>query len=260
MRTESSQTCVSPRVLVVGAGINGAAVARELTLNGISVVVVDANDIAFGATSRSSRLIHGGLRYLERGDFALVRESLRERAILLKTAPDFVQPLRLRIPVRRRFGGLVWSLLTFCGWDRTGLGRFWLRCCPNARERGLWLIRLGLWMYDRLVPPYVPVRLRILRRADSFARTIHDRTARRCSATRTGTIAGLRRPHAHARRISRNGSPLDRPARPQRSDHTATGRHHQCDRSLGRCHAGRLASRFFKTLRWDEGKSLRDGE
>lgn len=150
MRTDSEQVASRPLVLVVGAGINGAAVARELTLNGVSVVVVDANDIAFGATSRSSRLIHGGLRYLERGDFALVRESLRERAILLKTAPQFVKPLRLRIPVRRRFGGLIWSLLTFLGWDRSCLGRFWLRCFPNARERGLWLIRLGLWMYDRL--------------------------------------------------------------------------------------------------------------
>src|SRR5262245_379448 len=100
MRTDSGQVDARPLVLIVGAGINGAAVARELTLNGVSVVVVDANDIAFGATSRSSRLIHGGLRYLERGDFALVRESLRERAILLKAAPDFVRPLRLRIPVR----------------------------------------------------------------------------------------------------------------------------------------------------------------
>lgn len=155
MRTDSEQIVARPVVLVVGAGINGAAVARELTLNGVSVVVVDANDIAFGATSRSSRLIHGGLRYLERGDFTLVRESLRERAILLKTAPQFVRPLRLRIPVRRRFGGLIWSALTFFGWDRSCLGRFWLRCFPNARERGLWLIRLGLWMYDRLAdsPP-----------------------------------------------------------------------------------------------------------
>ncbi|MFM9964167.1 MAG: glycerol-3-phosphate dehydrogenase/oxidase [Planctomycetaceae bacterium] len=150
MQIDPKQVASSPLVLVVGAGINGAAVARELTLNGISVIVVDANDIAFGATSRSSRLIHGGLRYLERGDFDLVRESLRERAILLKTAPQFVQPLRLRIPVRRRFGGLAWSVLTFCGWDRSWLGRFWLRCFPKARERGLWLIRLGLWMYDRL--------------------------------------------------------------------------------------------------------------
>ncbi len=140
------------------AGINGAAVARELTLNGVSVVVVDANDIAFGATSRSSRLIHGGLRYLERGDVALVRESLRERAILLKTAPQFVRPLRLRIPVRRRFGGLAWSLLTFLGWDHSWLGRFWLRCFPNARERGLYVIQLGLWMYDRLAADSSPLR------------------------------------------------------------------------------------------------------
>lgn len=150
MQMDSEQVVARPMVLIVGAGINGASVAREMTLNGVSVVVVDANDIAFGATSRSSRLIHGGLRYLERGDFALVRESLRERGILLKTAPDFVRPLRLRIPVRRRFGGLIWSVLTFFGWDRSWLGRFWLRCFPNARERGLWLIRLGLWMYERL--------------------------------------------------------------------------------------------------------------
>lgn len=147
-RTVSQPTL--PTVLIVGAGINGAAVARELVLNGVSVVVVDANDIAYGATSRSSRLIHGGLRYLERGDFALVRESLRERAILLKTAPDFVRPLRLRIPVRRRFGGLVWSALTFFGIERSWLGRSWLRLFPNARERGLYVIRLGLWLYDRL--------------------------------------------------------------------------------------------------------------
>ena len=86
MPTDSEQFISRPFVLVVGAGINGAAVVRELTLNGVSVVVVDANDVAFGATSRSSRLIHGGLRYLERGDFALVRESLRQRTILLKTA------------------------------------------------------------------------------------------------------------------------------------------------------------------------------
>src|SRR5712691_11201213 len=150
MLNGSDQLDATPLVLVVGAGINGAAVARELVLNGISVVVVDANDIAFGATSRSSRLIHGGLRYLEYGDVRLIRESLRERAILLRTAPQFVRPLRLRIPVRRRFGGLVWSVLTLFGWDRSWCGRFWLRCFPNARERGLWLIRLGLWMYNRL--------------------------------------------------------------------------------------------------------------
>ncbi len=137
-------------VLILGAGINGAAVARELVLNGLSVIVVDANDLAFGATSRSSRLIHGGLRYLEHGDIALVAESLRERAILLRTAPQFVRPLRLHIPVRRRLGGLVWSALKLFGWDQSRLAKAWLNWFPNARERGLWVARLGLWLYSRL--------------------------------------------------------------------------------------------------------------
>ena len=94
-------------VLILGAGINGAALARELALNGVGVVVVDTRDIASGATAYSSRLIHGGLRYLEYGDFSLVRESLGERTRLLRLAPQFVRPLRLFIPVRNRFGGLM---------------------------------------------------------------------------------------------------------------------------------------------------------
>ena len=69
----------APTVLILGAGINGCALARELLLNGVSVVLVDTADIASGATSYSSRLIHGGLRYLEYGEFDLVRESLAER-------------------------------------------------------------------------------------------------------------------------------------------------------------------------------------
>jgi glycerol-3-phosphate dehydrogenase len=62
-----------PPVLVLGAGINGCCVARELVLNGVSVMIVDRHDIATGATAKSSRLIHGGVRYLEYGDFGLVR-------------------------------------------------------------------------------------------------------------------------------------------------------------------------------------------
>ncbi|MGE3316272.1 MAG: FAD-dependent oxidoreductase, partial [Planctomycetaceae bacterium] len=96
-------------VLILGAGINGSAIARELVLNGVSCWIVDRNDIAFGATSRSSRLIHGGLRYLEYGDFLLVRESLAERTILRSVAPQFVEPLKLYIPVSQRTGGLLQS-------------------------------------------------------------------------------------------------------------------------------------------------------
>ena len=139
-----------PTVLILGAGINGAAVARELVLNGVSVCVVDRNDIAFGASARSSRLIHGGLRYLEYGDFRLVRESLQERKLLCRLAPQYVKPLRLFIPVQNRFGGAVRSALRFLRlsgtWiDRLAAGR---KSCRSG-SRGLWLVRLGLWLYDR---------------------------------------------------------------------------------------------------------------
>ncbi len=94
-------------VVILAPESMGAALARELALNGVDVVVVDNRDIAAGATAYSSRLIHGGLRYLEYGDFALVRESLGERTRLLRLAPQFVRPLRLFIPVRNRFGGFA---------------------------------------------------------------------------------------------------------------------------------------------------------
>jgi glycerol-3-phosphate dehydrogenase len=128
-------------VLVLGAGINGAAMARHLALANVPVCVVDAADLAGGATAASSRLIHGGLRYLEYGEFHLVRESLAERRRLLRLAPQFVHPLRLFIPVSTRLGGL-----------RRTLGRFLGRA--RARDevpepRGLWLVGAGLAFYDR---------------------------------------------------------------------------------------------------------------
>ncbi len=138
----------SPRVLILGAGINGCAVARELALNGAAVCMVEAHDIAAGATARSSRLIHGGLRYLEYGDFQLVRESLVERNRLLALAPQFVQPLRLFIPLRGRASGVLRSALAFCGASRTSVGQWLAKNGPGTRERGLWLVSLGLGLYD----------------------------------------------------------------------------------------------------------------
>lgn len=130
-------------VLILGAGINGAALARELVLNEIPVVVVDTRDIAAGTTAYSSRLIHGGLRYLEHGDFDLVRESLAERTRWLQLAPHLVRPLRLYIPVENRFGGLLSAARMFIG--ITGKSK---RDLPPKR-RGLVTIRSGLWLYDR---------------------------------------------------------------------------------------------------------------
>ena len=134
-------------VLILGAGINGCALARELALNGIPVWIVDRNDVACGATSKSSRLIHGGLRYLEYGEFQLVRESVIERNRLLRIAPQFVEPLRLFIPARRRFAGMIVAILRF----GSGLGIPVLSRLAaehtRATERGLWLIRAGLWCY-----------------------------------------------------------------------------------------------------------------
>jgi len=138
----------SSPVLILGAGINGAALARELALNGVPVVIVDAKDACFGATAYSSRLIHGGLRYLEYGDFALVRESLAERARLLKLAPQFVHPLHIHIPVAHRWGGWL-----------TGARRFLGLGSGKTSERGLELIETGLWLYDRFArDPSLPRR------------------------------------------------------------------------------------------------------
>lgn len=88
-------------LIVIGAGINGAGIARDAALRGLRVLLLDKGDISSGATSWSTRLIHGGLRYLEHREFGLVRESLQERETLLHIAPHLVRPLPLLIPIYR---------------------------------------------------------------------------------------------------------------------------------------------------------------
>src|SRR5262249_10495505 len=80
-------------LLVLGGGIVGAGIARDATLRGLSVTLIDKHTVGWGTSSRSSRMIHGGIRYLELGDIHLVYEALAERAILLRIAPQFVRPL-----------------------------------------------------------------------------------------------------------------------------------------------------------------------
>jgi glycerol-3-phosphate dehydrogenase len=88
-------------LIVIGAGINGAGIARDAAMRGLRVLLLDKGDIAGGTTSWSTRLIHGGLRYLEYGEIGLVRESLRERQRLFHIAPHLVRPLAMMIPIYR---------------------------------------------------------------------------------------------------------------------------------------------------------------
>src|SRR6185312_3780193 len=85
-------------LLVIGGGIQGVAVARDAALRGLRVILLERGDFASGTSSRSSKLIHGGIRYLETGQLRLVREALRERALLLELAPEYVRPLPFLIP------------------------------------------------------------------------------------------------------------------------------------------------------------------
>jgi glycerol-3-phosphate dehydrogenase len=109
-------------LIIIGAGINGAGIARDAAMRGLTVLILDKGDIGGGTSSYSTRLIHGGLRYLEHGEFGLVRESLRERETLLRIAPHLVRPIPILIPIYKgasrgqttiRVGMLAYDLLSF---------------------------------------------------------------------------------------------------------------------------------------------------
>src|SRR5450755_150775 len=108
------------QVVVIGGGINGVPVAREIARAGKSVLLVEQNDFGSGVTSRSTRIIHGGLRYLEHGEIDLVRESVRERERLLRERSHLVHPVRL------------------------------LFLLNEQSQRNAMKVRAGLWLYQRL--------------------------------------------------------------------------------------------------------------
>ncbi len=126
-------------VVIVGGGMAGAGAARDLALRGVSVALVDKGDFAAATTTASSKLIHGGLRYLELFDFGLVRESLTERERLHRLAPHLVRPLPFLVPIYR------------------------------DSSRGLIKVRLGLTLYDWLTPGRDRERYRVLRAVDALA-------------------------------------------------------------------------------------------
>ena len=121
-------------LLIIGGGVNGAGIARDAAGRGLTVALCEKGDLGEGTSSRSGKLIHGGLRYLEHYEFRLVREALIEREVLLRAAPHIVWPLRFVLP-------------------------------HSPEQRPAWLIRLGLFLYDhlggrRLLPPTRTLDLR----------------------------------------------------------------------------------------------------
>lgn len=106
-------------LFIIGGGINGAGIARDAAGRGLSVILCEKDDLAQGTSSRSGKLVHGGLRYLEYYEFRLVREALIEREVLLETAPHIIWPMRFVLP-------------------------------HSPDDRSAWLVRLGLFLYDHL--------------------------------------------------------------------------------------------------------------
>ena len=106
-------------LFVIGGGINGAGIARDAAGRGLRVVLCEKDDLAEGTSSRSGKLVHGGLRYLEYYEFRLVREALIEREVLMRNAPHIIWPLRFVLP-------------------------------HSPEDRPAWLVRLGLFLYDHL--------------------------------------------------------------------------------------------------------------
>ncbi len=123
-------------VLIIGAGINGAGLFRELALQGIECILIDKADFMSGASAAPSRMIHGGLRYLENREVRLVKESLTERNLLLQNAPHYVRPLPTMIPIYHWFSGVVNGIRKFFGMKAT------------STPRGAVIVKLGLLMYD----------------------------------------------------------------------------------------------------------------
>lgn len=108
-------------LLVIGGGVNGAGIARDAAGRGLSVALLEAGDLGSGTSSASTKLVHGGLRYLQFGEFALVRKALKERDLLLRAAPHIAWPQAFLLPLM-----------------------------PGGRPR--WMIRMGLFLYDHLAP------------------------------------------------------------------------------------------------------------
>ncbi len=154
-------------VLIMGAGINGAGLFRDLCEQGLTCVIIDKGDFGSGTSAAPSRLIHGGLKYLETGEFRLVAQSTLERNLLLRNAPHYVEPLPTVIPIFSWLRGIPAAIRTLFG------------STTAPRSRGAVLIKIGLAIYDyygarrRVMPRYAMwSRSRALREIQPLTRKI----------------------------------------------------------------------------------------
>ena len=106
-------------IAIIGGGVNGAGIARDAAGRGLKVLLCEKGDLAEGTSSKSGKLVHGGLRYLEYYEFRLVREALIEREVLLRAAPHIIWPMRFVLP-------------------------------HSPEQRPAWMVRAGLFLYDHL--------------------------------------------------------------------------------------------------------------
>jgi glycerol-3-phosphate dehydrogenase len=123
-------------VLIIGAGINGIGTFRDLALQGVDVLMIDRGDYCSGASAASSHMVHGGIRYLENGEFRLVKEAVQERNRLIDNAPHLVKPLPTTFPIFRLLSGLLNAPLKFLG------------LLERPSERGALVIKIGMMLYD----------------------------------------------------------------------------------------------------------------
>lgn len=187
-------------LVVVGGGVNGCGVAWDATLRGLRVLLVERDDVGSGTSSWSSRLIHGGLKYLEKLDVKLVRESLREREWLLDAAPHLVRPLRMILPfysggkhgpVALEAGMVAYDLLSWdksvprhVVWGKRGT----LRRVPGLEQNGL---RGAAAYYDAQVELAERLCVEISLAAQSAGATILTHASVERLDVRNGTVAGV---------------------------------------------------------------------
>jgi glycerol-3-phosphate dehydrogenase len=156
-------------VLIIGAGINGCGTFRDLCVQRVDCLLIDRTDICSGASAAPSRLIHGGIKYLETNEFRLVRESAMERNRLMRNAPHYVKPLEVVFPTKYWFAGLKDAVLGYFGFK------------ARIKNRGALLIEIGLQIYDfynrkvRALPDHRFLNKSVLR--EDFPAITHEAVA-----------------------------------------------------------------------------------